>query len=121
MNPSTCHKILIIDDELAILRLLSNILTRRGYHIDTAMNGNDGIKKFCDHAYNLVITDIKMPGISGEDLTYRIRQLKGKQIPVIAMSGTPWLMDKGLFDAVLPKPFSKEDLLCAIDAVLATE
>ncbi|MCA1794603.1 MAG: hypothetical protein LC660_12185, partial [Desulfobacteraceae bacterium] len=54
----------------------------------------------------LVITDMQMGKISGEEVLLEARELKGDNLPVIAMSGTPWLMDKQLFDAVLPKPYS---------------
>ena len=52
-----------------------------------------------------------MPGISGEQIAYSLKDIKDKQTPIVGMSGTPWLMDEQLFDSVLSKPFSKEDLL----------
>jgi DNA-binding response OmpR family regulator len=51
-----------------------------------------------------------MGKMSGENVLQEVRQLKGDSLPVIAMSGTPWLMDKLLFDAVLPKPYSLKEL-----------
>ncbi len=99
-------KVLVIDDETAILRMLAMALSRKGYHVDTADNGELGIKMMKSNQYHLVITDMQMGKVSGEDVLRQARLLKGNSIPVIAMSGTPWLMDKHIFDAVLPKPYS---------------
>ncbi len=57
--------ILVIDDEKAILRLLRDTLTKFGYSVETAINGRDGIDKFEKKSFDLVITDIRMPGIDG--------------------------------------------------------
>ncbi|MFN2357710.1 MAG: response regulator [Desulfotignum sp.] len=99
-------RVLVIDDETAILRMLAMALSRKGYHVDTADNGELGIKMLKSNQYHLVITDMQMGKISGEEVLLEARELKGDNLPVIAMSGTPWLMDKQLFDAVLPKPYS---------------
>jgi len=99
-------KILVVDDETAILNMLDLALSRKGYQVDTAESGEQGLKNLQSNDYNLVITDMVMGKMSGEDMLREIRQLKGDNVPVIAMSGTPWLMDKHQFDAVLPKPYS---------------
>jgi len=99
-------RVLVIDDETAILRMLDMALSRKGYQVDTADSGEEGLKRLQSNDYDLVITDMVMGKMSGEDMLQEVRQLKGDSLPVIAMSGTPWLMDKQLFDAVLPKPYS---------------
>lgn len=99
-------KILVVDDETAILNMLDLALSRKGYQVDTAESGEQGLKNLQSNDYNLVITDMVMGKMSGEDMLREVRQLKGDNVPVIAMSGTPWLMDKHQFDAVLPKPYS---------------
>jgi CheY-like chemotaxis protein len=55
-----------------------------------------------------------MPGMSGDDVLKYVKTNVDKSIPVIAMSGTPWLTEKSSFDAVIAKPFSKEELLNVI-------
>ena len=52
-----------------------------------------------------------MPGMSGDDIFTYVRTEVEKSIPVIAMSGTPWLLGDSSFDAVIAKPFNKEELL----------
>jgi len=102
---------LIIDDEKAILKLLSKILTKHGYEVDTAENGQDGINKFLSNSYHIVLTDIKMPGLSGEQVLTEIKRISSDAIFVVGMSGTPWLLNRESFDAVLEKPIESKDLL----------
>jgi len=103
--------ILIIDDELPILSLLSKSLARNGYSVDTVENGEKGIKKIESNNYCLIFTDIKMPGLSGEQVLQHLRNTQNALTPVVGMSGTPWLLDQTDFDAVLEKPFSMKKLL----------
>lgn len=111
-------KILIIDDDTSILNFLSSFLSGKGYSIDTAEDGEQGINKIEFTDYNLVITDLIMPGLSGEYVAYHLKDVKEKETPIIGMSGTPWLMDKTLFDGVLVKPFSTEILLNLVNDLI---
>jgi DNA-binding response OmpR family regulator len=113
-------RVLVFDDETAILRMLDLALTRKGYQVDTADSGEEGLKKLHSNDYDLVITDIVMGKMSGENVLKEVRQLKGDDVPVIAMSGTPWLMDKHQFDAVLPKPYSLKVLFETVRDFLYT-
>ena len=103
--------ILIIDDEPLILNLLSKSLTINGYTVDTAENGEKGIKKIESNNYSLILTDMKMPGLSGEQVLQYSKNIRKNVTPVVGMSGTPWLLDQSDFDSVLAKPFSMKDLL----------
>jgi DNA-binding response OmpR family regulator len=107
---SSRPKVLVIDDEKAISKMLAMALSRKGYDVDTAENGEQGVKKLHMAEYDLVITDMRMGKMTGDDVLLEIRQLKGDRLPVIAMSGTPWLMDNSRFDAVLAKPYQLKDL-----------
>ena len=100
------NRVLVIDDEKGILEILAEVLSGKGFQVDTADSGEEGLKRLRSNDYGLVITDMVMGEMSGKDVLREVRQLKGDDVPVIAMSGTPWLMDKYLFDAVLPKPYS---------------
>ncbi|MCD4718410.1 MAG: response regulator [Desulfobacula sp.] len=105
------NPILIIDDEPPILDLLSESLTRNGYDVDTVESGEKGIKKIESNNYSLIFTDIKMPGLSGEQVLQYLKHIQNSLTPIVGMSGTPWLLDQSDFDAVLPKPFSMKRLL----------
>lgn len=118
MNDFDAHKILIIDDETEILKILSEVLSRKGYHIDTAETGEEGILKIEANDYNLILTDLKMPGISGNQVAYFLNDIKDKRPPIVGMSGTPWLFDKDIFDAVLEKPSLNEDLFIVVSNLI---
>ncbi|MCG8618030.1 MAG: response regulator [Desulfobacterales bacterium] len=109
--------VLVVDDEASILKLLSNVLHRRGIKVDTAESGRDGLTMIKDKSYDLVITDLKMPGFTGRDFLTEIRRIKGAALPVIGMSGTPWMLENTEFDAVLVKPFSQAALFDTFDTI----
>ncbi|MFO7749235.1 MAG: response regulator [Desulfobacteraceae bacterium] len=118
MQHPTLKPILIIDDEEMILGLMSKALAKKGYPTDTANSGEEGIGKVLSGEYSLVITDIQMPGIQGTDVVARIKDTEKRYIPVIGMSGTPWRLKEGLFDAVLSKPCSLQNLFASIEQIL---
>jgi CheY-like chemotaxis protein len=103
--------ILILDDEPSILKLMKRMLSRNGYAVDTTVNGEEGIRKIERNEYSLILTDIKMPGISGNQIFDHLRNKSKKSTPIIGMSGTPWLLNQSGFDAVLQKPSSQKDML----------
>ena len=112
-------RVLVIDDETAILNMLTMALSTKGYQVDTANSGEEGMNKLHSNDYDLLITDMVMGKMSGENVLQEVRQLKGDSLPVIAMSGTPWLMDTHLFDAVLPKPYSLKVLFETVQDFLS--
>ena len=111
--------ILVIDDEKGILQLIRQALTRFGHHVETAADGREGIKKFDDGNFDIVITDICMPGIDGNGVAAHIRKSNKQPIPVIAISGTPWELEAKNFDMVLPKPFPLKNLIESIRSFVA--
>ena len=78
--------ILIIDDEKAIRKTLTEILSFEGYKIDEAADGEEGLKKFRDKTYDAVLCDIKMPKIDGIDFLQRAVE-NNSDVPVIMISG----------------------------------
>ena len=106
--------ILVIDDEKGILQLIYQALTRFGHKVETAVNGQEGIEKFDDGHFDIVITDIRMPGVDGNGVAKHIRNSNRQSIPVIAISGTPWQSEAKNFDMILPKPFPLKKLVDSI-------
>jgi two-component system response regulator VanR len=106
--------ILVIDDEKGILQLMHQALTTYGHNVETANNGQEGIRKFDAGCFDIVITDIRMPVIDGNGVVAHIRKSEKQFIPVIAISGTPWLPEADNFDMVLPKPFPLKQLIESI-------
>ena len=98
-------QILVIDDEKNILEMIKMALTKFGHDVETASDGEEGIRKFDEKRFDLVITDIKMPRLDGNGVLQYIRNSKRQSTPVIGISGTPWMLEGKNFDAVLAKPF----------------
>lgn len=101
-------KILYIDDEPSLRILLEDMLTLMGHTVDTAANGAEGLDKFQVTAYDVVITDLGMPEMSGQEVAQSIKAAS-PQTPVILLTG--WgqrLHDSGdasvFIDAVVSKP-----------------
>jgi len=67
--------ILIIDDEIPICELMDEFLSQQGHQVSTAIDGKDGISKFKKLRPEVVILDIRMPGIGGIDVLRRIRMI----------------------------------------------
>jgi DNA-binding response OmpR family regulator len=103
--------VLVIDDERVILGLVEQVLKRMDYKVETAENGSIGIDKFDTGNFDLVITDICMPGTDGIQVVDHIRRSRRNGTPVIGMSGTPWKLVDHMFDEVIPKPFQIANLM----------
>jgi len=122
--------ILIIDDEKAIRKTLSEILSYEGYKIDDAENGEDGLKKFNEKTYDVVLCDIKMPKIDGMEFLEKAKAAN-PDVPIIMISGHGTIetaveaVKKGAFDYVSKPPDLNRLLITIRNAMdrqtLATE
>ena len=110
----TMYHILVIDDEKTILSAIKIALSRGGFEVEIASDGREGIQKFNRGRFDIVITDIQMPGLDGRDVVDHIHNSDRPFTPIIGISGSPWLFDNIQFDAVLTKPFRFEDLINSI-------
>ena len=113
-------KILVVDDYLPTRRLIIDALNQSShYEINEAENGRDAIGLFDTSDYDLVISDIMMPGMSGMDLLHKIRE-KNPAAAVIMITGNPSTdltvsaIKKGAVDFI-SKPFDIDDLLYKVD------
>ncbi len=101
--------ILIIDDEKSIRKTLSEILSYEGYKIDEAGDGEEGLKKFSDKAYDVVLCDIKMPKLDGIEFLEKSKAVN-PDVPVIMISGHGNIdtaveaVKKGAFDYISKPP-----------------
>ena len=110
--------ILAIDDEKMIVELIRQALSNSGWLVEVAGGGEEGIRKYGDGNFSMVITDIRMPGTDGLQVLKHIRSSHRKDIPVIGISGTPWLLDESGFDAILAKPFSLQSLCDTVSKLI---
>ena len=109
---------LIIDDEEAICTLLIYALGRIGIDADIATNGFDALCLFQHQHFDMVITDMQMPGLKGNHIAREIRNSSRPDTPIIGISGTAWEFDERDFDAILEKPFSIHLLLDTINSLI---
>ncbi|MGD0766559.1 MAG: ATP-binding protein, partial [Dehalococcoidia bacterium] len=73
--PKICRRVLVVDDEESILALLRDVLTADGHTVDTARNGAEALTLLAAHGYDLMITDIKMPGMGGQALYEHVKDI----------------------------------------------
>jgi len=125
MNVTPRNKtILVIEDDLDILSVIIKHLEHLGYHVITATDGMEGLKRLESDVYDLVVTDIVMPYVSGVGVVTAIKE-KSPHIPVIAITGygkEPEMaaMEKEV-DLVLAKPFKMSVLNDHIARLLAVK
>lgn len=116
--------VLVVDDEEKILSVTSATLEKFGYRVETALNGEEALKKFSARAkkFDLVITDMAMPFMDGETAIRELRKLD-PEIKVIAASGlaSEAAAEDLEIGAFLSKPFTAEILLKTIAEVLRSD
>ena len=115
-------RILIVDDEPAIVQGLEDNLRFEGYQTVSATNGADGLALALSDAPDLVLLDITMPAMSGWDVCRELRR-RGVDVPVIMLTARGAEADRVLglelgADDYVPKPFSLRELLARVRAVL---
>ena len=111
--------ILTVDDEPEVLKALGLTLEYFGHWVKGFIRGDEAIKAFKDGNYDLVITDLGMPEMSGWDLARAIKKIK-PDMPVLLITG--WVVDldeeqKKLVNGVIAKPFSRDSISSAISQV----
>jgi DNA-binding NtrC family response regulator len=106
----SAHRILLIDDELAMLQMLQSFFeaSRSHYLVDTALSGETGLAAVAAHRPDVVLLDVRMPGLNGLEVLKRIRAID-PSIPVIMVTGasygeTSGALKSGAF-AYIAKPF----------------
>ncbi|KAF0092891.1 MAG: Two component transcriptional regulator winged helix family [Puniceicoccaceae bacterium 5H] len=114
-------RLLIIEDDPALLRSLAASLREENYAVDTAMDGEEGLYKAQNTAYNGIILDVLMPKLNGWEVLARLRpQNRTPVLMLTALDATPDRvrgLDQGA-DDYLPKPFDLDELLARLRALI---
>src|SRR5437899_1855581 len=114
-------RVLVVDDEPQITRVLRTVLTSQGYQVKTAGEGESALSSFTEWRPELVITDLYMPHMDGLELCRRIRALSNVPIIVLSVKGEERTkveaLDSGADDYVT-KPFGIDELLARVRAAL---
>ena len=118
----TIQKILLVDDSRTELHYLSDLLTRRGYVVRTAENGNEALRLLGEETPDLILMDVVMPGQNGFQLTRTItRDPRFQNVPVIMCTSKNqetdkvWGMRQGARDYIV-KPVDADELMAKIHA-----
>jgi two-component system KDP operon response regulator KdpE len=114
-------RVLVVDDEPQITRVLRTVLSSQGYQVRTAAEGEAALSNFKEWSPELVITDLYMPHMNGVELCRRIRAVSSVPIIVLSVKGEERVkveaLDSGADDYVT-KPFGIEELMARVRAAL---
>lgn len=118
-SQTTLETILLVEDEPAVRQLFAQALTRAGYTVYEARNGQEAMKVFDQHgdSINLLLTDMKMPYMGGAELAHQLRARR-RTLKLLCISGYPGNLDAELAVDFLAKPFSRDELLRKVREVL---
>lgn len=121
MISSMHQKILLVEDDLSIVEMVQNHLIKEGYDVITAFNGEEGVSKFRNGNYALVVLDIMMPKLDGLEVVRLIREKS--LVPVLMMSAKDSDVDKALglgfgADDYIAKPFSLIEFSARVKAAI---
>ena len=113
--------VLIVDDDDFVRTVMIQALKSAGYDVDECSNGSDAIEKLKNKSYDIVVTDIVMPGESGINVGEYVRghNLPVSVIAVSAHGGDAGMLDFANYfaDETLQKPFQKEEFLKVVESV----
>ena len=119
---ATCNLgILVVDDEPEVRSFVSAALTHDGHRVELASDGAEGLRRFRDGAFDMVITDKAMPGMSGDQMASAMKLMK-PGTPVILLTGFGQFLDKADLpgvDVLLSKPVGIQQLRAAVHSALA--
>ena len=110
------YKILVVDDSSDLLQLLETWLSESGFSVVAVNSGHEAIERFQKELFDLVLTDISMPGIDGNILAQFVHAFN-EDIPVIALTASPCFTGP-YFDLVLSKPHDIAGLVNSLQYVL---
>ncbi|KPD10054.1 PhoP family transcriptional regulator [Aneurinibacillus migulanus] len=115
------YKILLIEDDYSIVEMVQNYLIKEGFSVTTALDGEEGITKFVNDTYNLIVLDIMMPKLDGLEVVKIIRETNS--VPILIISAKDSDIDKALglgfgADDYIAKPFSLVEFLARVKAAI---
>jgi len=117
-------RLLVVDDEPNLLRAVAACLKAEDYEVTTARSGHEALMKLAESVPDLIISDIRMPGMDGYKLA---RQLRGSPrtalVPIVFLTAKDETADRiegfrAGIDAYLTKPFEPEELIAVVNAIL---
>ena len=119
--PHTKPKVLVVEDDQALNKQLSELLTARGFSVAQAFDGEIGLTQALNEKFDLILLDILLPKLDGFSVLKRLRSHRTTPVIMVTASGAEEERIQGFSkgaDDYLPKPFNVEELMFRIDALL---
>ena len=117
-HESVLRKILVVDDQYDLLNLLQICLTKNHNVVEIAFDGLDALQKLSSNSYDLILTDIEMPNMDGNELCNFIRKVcLLPEVPVVAITAEPWLATAD-FNLIVNKPFRIVEIRQVVENLL---
>lgn len=117
------ERILVVDDDIVVRQSLLRVLMQEGHQVDEACSGAEGVLKFENHDYKLVILDLRMPNLGGLTVLQHVRNTR-PETAVLVMTGYPSIenakesIQLGALD-FLPKPLDAAQIRTVVARILA--
>lgn len=118
-------RILVVEDEEDLLEIYSSFLRNEGYTVETALDGRRAIEKAKKTEFDLVLLDIKLPDIMGDEVARKLKEIN-EGIIIVMVTGFPSFqesinsLDLGIYDILL-KPITGEELLRVMKEALSSQ
>jgi DNA-binding response OmpR family regulator len=111
--------ILLVERNQGALELLETMLCWKGYQVTTAADGLDGLNKFHNGNFQLILTNLSTPKISGWELCRRVKNTE-PSVPVALVTGLDFgaSLDHSPFDVIFPEPFQFDEFQCLVDSLI---
>lgn len=107
--PDVPKRVLVVDDEPAVRDLVTALLRNSGYVVETAPGGTEALEKVEAGAFDVVFTDLVMPGMKGDQLAREIKTRR-PTLPVVLLTGHKPAGLSTDFACILQKPFTRDEL-----------
>lgn len=115
-------RILVVEDDPDLAKMLARILTHEGYEVATCADGAEALRHLDDHPVDLLVTDLMMPGMEGEEMLLELRRRRSSpMVPVILVSASAvreQVANRLKVEASLSKPFDTEELVQLVATLL---
>ena len=120
MGDCVSHQIVVVDDEHDILTVVAEVLRFDGYAPITFANSQGALEYLLTNRPELIITDLLMPGVSGQELVAQVRKRYGNVPPIIVMSASVNFTTAAMLpvQAFVGKPFDLDDISSAVQRCL---
>ena len=125
-NEKKVKRILVVDDDPGIIRLVGSLLTSHGYEVTSAADGLEALVKIKNEKPDLVVLDIMMPEVNGYDVCYQLRfNQEFEQVPIVILTIREQELDESISQKVnieyIHKPVDSKVLLAKIEGLLSKE